>query len=365
MPGTTSRNRSSSRRRRTLQGLCVSVTLALLAAPLSAHRASAGAAEAPAANAAPSRPPSLDRGIEERILALDPLHIGPVQVSEVLKHAPAPRIIGIQGSFPLITMEPFAQYLIAMGYPEDRLRDPRTGSMSRNSFGDSEQLAGELAWYYESDGMMPMLIGHSQGGMLAIKVLYELNGSFHRAIPVWNPLTGQPEQRTSIVDPLTGLERPVVGLKVPYVAALATGKLPRFLLGQWTMMGKLRAIPDTVEEFTGFSIEWDMIAGTPPGSEEYHADGTAQVRNVELPAATSHIRMPRTRYLTRNAATRAWIDDYDPAQAQPALPEGPDVDSANIVHAADIWYSVKKHWCIEAQRLIRARRAAIKPSGAE
>ncbi len=237
--------------------------------------------------------------------------------------------------------------------------------MSRNSFGDSEQLAGELAWYYESDGMMPMLIGHSQGGMLAIKVLYELNGSFHREIPVWNPLTGQPEQRTSIVDPLTGLERPVVGLKVPYVAALATGKLPRFLLGQWTMMGKLRAIPDTVEEFTGFSIEWDMIAGTPPGSEEYHADGTAQVRNVELPAATSHIRMPRTRYLTRNAATRAWIDDYDPAAAQPALPEGPDVDSANIVHAADIWYSVKKHWCIEAQRLIRARRAAIKPGGAE
>jgi hypothetical protein len=237
--------------------------------------------------------------------------------------------------------------------------------MSRNSFTDSEQLAGELAWYYESDGMMPMLIGHSQGGMLAIKVLYEFNGSFHEAIPVWNPLTGQPEQRTTIVDPLTGLERPVVGLKIPYVAALATGKLPRFLLGQWAMMGKLRAIPDTVEEFTGFSIEWDMIAGTPPGSEAYHADGTAQVRNVALPAATSHIRMPRTRYLTRNAATRAWIDDYDPAAVQPALPEGPDIDSANIVHAADIWYSVKKHWCIEAQRLIGARRTAIKPGGTE
>ncbi len=69
--------------------------------------------------------------------------------------------------------------------------------MSRSSFGDSEQLAGELAWYYESEGMMPMLIGHSQGGMLAIKVLYELNGSFHPAIPVWNPVTGQAEQRTT------------------------------------------------------------------------------------------------------------------------------------------------------------------------
>jgi hypothetical protein len=364
MPRTTSGN-PNSRRRPALQVLCAGAALALLAAVVSAQMVSAEAAEAPAASAMASRPPWPDRGIEDRILALDPLHISAAEVRDVLKRAPAPRIIGIQGSFPLITMEPFAQYLIAMGYPEERLRDPRDGSMSRNSFGDSEQLAGELAWYYESDGMMPMLIGHSQGGMLAIKVLYELNGSFHQAIPVWNPLTGQPEQRTSIVDPLTRLERPVVGLRVPYVAALATGKLPRFLLGQWAMMGKLRAIPDTVEEFTGFSIEWDMIAGTPPGSEQYHADGTAQVRNVVLPATTSHIRMPRTRYLTRNEKTRAWIDDYDPAAAQPALPEGPDVDSANIVHAADIWYSVKKHWCIEAQRLIRARRAAIKPGGAE
>ena len=109
--------------------------------------------------------------------------------------------------------------------------------------------------------------------MLAIKVLYELTGSFHAGDPGVESADRQPEQRTTIVDPLTGLERPVVGLKVPYVAALATGKLPRLLLGQWTMMGKLRAIPDTVEEFTGFSIEWDMIAGTLPGSEPYHADG--------------------------------------------------------------------------------------------
>jgi hypothetical protein len=337
------------------------MTVTLLVVLLSGMRAClAEGSDAPAAGEALRRLPSIDRKIEDRILALDPQHISAAEVRDVLKHAPAPRIIGIQGSFPLITMEPFAQYLIAMGYPEERLRDPRSGSMSRSSFDDSEELAGELAWYYESDGMMPMLIGHSQGGMLAIKVLYELNGSFHAAIPVWNPLTDQPEQRTSIVDPVTGLERPVVGLKLPYVAALATGKLPRFLLGQWSMMGKVRAIPDTVEDFTGFSIEWDMIAGTPPGSEAYHADGTAHVRNIELPATTSHIRMPRTRYLTRNPATRAWIDNYDPATPQPPLPEGPDVDSANIVHAADIWYSVKKHWCIEAQRLLKARRTADK-----
>jgi pimeloyl-ACP methyl ester carboxylesterase len=310
---------------------------------------------------------TIDPAVEARILALDPKHISDDDVRNALAQGPTPRIFAVHGGVygVYLLMESFGRFLTGMGYPEPMIRDPGDGAYSRSPYEDSAQQAGEIAWYYEHEGVRPMLIGHSQGGMLAIKVLYEFNGSFHQAIPVWNPLTGEPEQRTSIVDPLTGLERPVVGLKVPYVAALATGKLPRFLLGQWAMMGKLRAIPDTVEEFTGFSIEWDMIAGTPPGSEEYHADGTAQVRNVELPAATSHIRMPRTRYLTRNPATRAWIDDYDPAAAQPPLPEGPDIDSANIVHAADIWYSVKKHWCIEAQRLIRARRAASKPGGPE
>ena len=30
------------------------------------------------------------------------------------------------------------------------------------------------------------------------------------------------------------------------------------------------------------------------------------------------------------------------------------MDTANLLHAADIWFSVKKHWCLEAQRLVRA-----------
>jgi hypothetical protein len=208
-----------------------------------------------------------------------------------------------------------------------------------------------------------MLIGHSQGGMLAIKVLHEFAGAFHAAIPVWNPVPGQSEQRTTIMDPLTGLERPVIGLKLPYVAAMATGKLPRVLLGQWEILGKLRTIPDTVEDFTGFSIEWDLIAGTLPGSEKYHAAGSAHVRNVELPAETSHIAMPRTRYLAGNPVTRAWIDSYDPASPVAAPPAGPGIDASNIVHAADIWYSVKKHWCLGAQRLISSRRAAIAAKG--
>ncbi len=308
---------------------------------------------------APFQTSTPDATIQARLLALDPNHISAADVRDVLALSPAPRIITLQGSVPLITMRPFAEFLIAMGYPESRLKDPRTGSMSQNSFADSERFAGMLAWYYENEGMMPMLIGHSQGGMLAIKTLHELAGAFHPAIEVWNPMTDESLHRTTIVDPLSGLERPVVGLKVPYVAAMATGQLPRLLLGQWSMMGKLFSIPDTVEEFTGFSIDWDMIAGTVPGGESFHTAGTGIVRNVRLDATTSHIRMPRTRYLARNPVTRAWIDSYDPSLPMKPLPSDPDIDTDNIVHAADIWYSVKRHWCIEAQRLIRARRDAV------
>jgi hypothetical protein len=306
---------------------------------------------------------ALDATSEDRILALDPEQLSAPEVRDVLSRAPAPRIINLQGALAWITMQPFAEYLVAMGYPEERLRNPADGTLSYSSYADSEKLAGTLAWYYENEGMMPMLIGHSQGGMLAIRVLYELTGAFHASIDVWNPNAGESEHRTSIVDPADGRMRPVVGLKVPYAAALATGKLPRLLLGQWTMLGKLRSIPDSVDEFTGFTILWDPIAGTFPGGEPYHATGFAEVRNVELPASTSHLGLPNARELATHASTRAWIDRYRPGEP---LPSGKDdIDTSNLLPAADIWFSVKKHWCLEAQRVIRQRRilAAGNPAG--
>ncbi len=53
-------------------------------------------------------------------------------------------------------------------------------------------------------------------------------------------------------------------------------------------------------------------------------------------------------------ATRAWIDAYVPGTDTPP-PAG--VDTTNLVHAADIWYSVRKHWCREAQRQAAANGA--------
>jgi len=31
-----------------------------------------------------------------------------------------------------------------------------------------------------------------------------------------------------------------------------------------------------------------------------------------------------------------------------------DVDVTNLLHAADLWYSVKRHWCEGAQAFVRS-----------
>jgi hypothetical protein len=298
---------------------------------------------------------AVDPIVAEQLLALDPARVGAREVAAVLARAPAPRIVLLQGSLAPITMEPFAAFLIAMGYPPERIRHPRDGRYSSESFIDSRQLAGALGWYYETEGVRPLVIGHSQGGMLAIRVLHELAGAFAESIPVWNPVTDAALPRTTIVDPLSGATRPVVGLRLPYAAAIATGKLPRILLGQWEMLAKLREIPDSAEEFTGFAIEWDLIAGLFPRSDPYLATGSAAVRNVILPASYTHIGLPATEHLAANPVTRAWIEAYTP-DADVPLPDDAGVDATNLVHAADIWHSVKRHWTLEAQRLVAAQR---------
>jgi hypothetical protein len=307
----------------------------------------AAAALAKCAFAAP------DAAVDARIRALDCDRVSARDVHDTLAQVPAPRIVALQGSLAPVTMQPFGEFLVALGYPAERVRNPRDGSYSYSSFGSSAALAGTLAWHYERDGTMPLMIGHSQGGMLALKTLYELAGAFAEAIPVWNPLTDEAEPRTTIVDPATGRERPVVGLTVPYAAALATGVLPRLLLGQWSMISKLRRVPDSVVEFTGFAIPWDPIAGNGGAPDPYVATGTAAVRNVLLPASYSHVGLPRTENLVADAALRAWIDDWTPATAPSSLPAG--ADATNAIHAADIWHSVKRHWCRAAQRALAQR----------
>lgn len=315
----------------------------------------AGCALATVTIAASGAYPEIDAAARARFLSLDCEHPADIGAVAARGGVPAPRVINLQGSVPIVTMDSFAEFLMAMGYPEASLRDPHDGSLSHSSYEGSDVLAGMLAWYYERDGMRPMLIGHSQGGMLVVRTLHELAGAFHDALNVYDPVTRSAQPRTTIRDPFSHTETPVVGLKVAFAAALATGTLPRILLGQWSMLPKLRKIPDTVEEFTGFAIAWDPIASNFATAQRYVALGSANVRNVLLPASYSHIGLPITSHLAWSPATRAWIDDYRPDVAVAPIPADPDVDVRNLLHAADLWFSIRRHWCAEGQRWLQGR----------
>jgi len=214
---------------------------------------------------------ALDRALEDRMLALDPTHVTGADVRETLVKAPAPRVVLIHGGiYPVyLAMSSFAEFLIGMGYPEAELRRPDNvldSLYSYSPYQDSRELAGLIAWYYERDGMRPMIVGHSQGGVQAVKVLDELAGIFGDELTVWNPVTDAAEARTTIVDPLSGEPRPVVGVTVSYVSVVGAGGAALLLPNQWSMVHRLRTIPDTVDEFTGFSISVDLVALTFPGA---------------------------------------------------------------------------------------------------
>ncbi|HEY1436827.1 MAG TPA: hypothetical protein VGG82_04920 [Casimicrobiaceae bacterium] len=308
---------------------------------------------------------SLGADLEERILALNPERISEQDVRATLSKGPTPRIILLHGGiYPVhLIMTSFAAFLERMGYPEEKLRDPIDGAYSQSPYSNSDRLAGEIAWFYEHDGVRPMMIGHSQGGVQAVKVLYELEGAFGDKIAVWNPVADSAEDRTTITDPLTGNTRPVVGISVAYVSVVGAGGAAFLLPNQWNMLHRLRTIPDSVEEFTAFIIPGDLIAwsfpGT-PGASHYRHDGVAKVRNVTLPISYNHVTVPITSSLADDPRAREWINAYQPAGGDEEELKAPsEVSGANILWAADVWFSIKKHWCLEAQQLIRVKRAAL------
>jgi len=303
----------------------------------------------------------LDSRLQERVLALDPRHVSQQDVRQVLSRCPAPRIVNIHGGTLLVwrQMRSFSRFLEAMGYPQRQIRHPIWGSYSFSCYGSSDKLAGLIAWYYERDGMRPMLIGHSQGGMEAVKVLHQLCGGFGSSKRVYNPMTGRYEDRDWIVDPLTGRKLSVVGnVQVSFASAVGAGGLTRFLPNQWSMAGRLRSIPDSACEFTGFYMNADLLGGDLLGlgsANAYHATGCAKVRTMLLPLGHEHYFVPFTAHLADDARTRQWISQYV-ADDRPGTITAPAGPATNIVWAAEMWAAVRRHWCLEVQRLVRAQR---------
>jgi hypothetical protein len=77
-----------------------------------------------------------------------------------------------------------------------------------------------------------------------------------------------------------------------------------------------------------------------------------------LPANYNHVTIPATSDLARDAEVRNWINAFVPDKGLDGSALPGDA-SSHVMWAADVWYSIKKHWCIEAQNLIRARRIVL------
>ncbi len=306
--------------------------------------------------------PALTPEREDQILALNPEHITERDVREVLAGMPAPHFVNIHGGIAKVIprMVSFSKFLIGMGYPGQSITNPSDGTYSFSCYESAEKIAGVMAWYYERDGLRPMLTGHSQGGMQVVKVLYKFAG--HSPLHVWNPLTWEKEKRCVITDPLTGKERPVAGLQVSFASALGAGGLTRILPNQWDINLDLRKIPDSVIEFIGFCKPYDLLGGDYLGygsANHYEATGEALVRNVWLPKEYKHGEIPTTDHLLKSQQIKDWLNDYQPADqivSYPELNTQFDSDSSHILWAAEMWYATKKHWVLELQRSIRAHR---------
>ncbi len=303
---------------------------------------------------------TIDPDLENRILALDPNNITEEDIQATLKFAPAPRILCIAGGtfFVHLQMNSFAEFLVGMGYPRDKLRHPAYGTYSYPCIDSGPRVAGMIAWFYEKEGLRPMLIGHSQGGIQAVRILHELAGKMSSSIDVWSPLKEWTEGRDWIIDPITGEKIPVTDVQCSYASVVGAGGMTRLLPYQWRMMFRLRTVPDSVREFTGFYMHGDLLGGDLLGfvdKNRYKPNGKAEVRTVLLPFGHGHYFTPNTRHLAKRKSTRDWINAYQPTDA----PGYPDIEGpkTNIIWGADVWTSIKRHWCLEAQRLIRAKRA--------
>lgn len=267
----------------------------------------------------------------------------------------APHVVMPQGSLGIVTMEPFGRFLAAMGYPERALVDAHGGTMTTDSDIGGATLAGALASMHERDGVRPIVIGHSKGGGVVIQTLRALVGAEGDDLPMVDPRTLEPLPRTSYADPASGERRRVVDLKLPLAVAIATGRMPRVLRGQFELASVLRDVPDSAEIFVGFFIPYDPIAGTFAGDEDpYRALGRAEVRNVVLPPHTSHIGVPRTEALAADPAARAWIERYRPGAGEPPAALR---DAENLAMASELWYAIKRAWCGEAKRAASGRRS--------
>lgn len=306
---------------------------------------------------------SIDPSISAQLHKINPEYISQKDIDETLAHYPAPRIFGIGGGVYTahILMEDLAEFLIGMGYPKQAIFHPTDGKFAMSAYLDPEKIAGECIYYYEREGVRPILIGHSLGGVQAMKTAHFLVGNFGRKpVQIFNPIRSQFEKRTYYVDPYTGDQKELAASPIiAHLVAIGSGGISRAFPSQWSMGRRVKQVPDSVSRMTGIHVEGDWLGNDflkGKESNTYHAFVLAEVENFYLPTGYNHVTLIRTKHLLQHEEVKEWIDrtrserDRLTTSSTQPVPLGPGpVD--NILLAAKIWNILKYEWYVSALQI--------------
>ena len=239
---------------------------------------------------------------------------------------------------------------------------PGDGEWSYSPYDYSDRLAGIAVWYYEHDGAAADA-GRPQPGRTVCREDHQgtcrpARGADFR----WNPRRGATENRTTITDPLTGKERPVIGTSVAYASAIGAGGwslvLPQPVgkpLHAPEDSGQRRRVHRLLHQRRLVRADLSRQSTGPPvrgQRQEQRAQRRAAVELQPRDGSGDARRWRRTRGCA-TGSTRTFRQVPADMSSLPADAQG------HVMWAADVWYSIKKRWCIEAQNLIRARRIAL------
>ncbi|MCA9396583.1 MAG: hypothetical protein KC649_05375 [Candidatus Omnitrophica bacterium] len=310
----------------------------------------------------PIRQFSVDPDISADLNKLDKMRLTRRDLSEVLSSYPAPRIFGIGGGVYTahILMEDLAEFLTGMGYPAESVYHPDDGKFAVSSYSDPEKIAGETLFYYQYEGVRPVYIGHSLGGVQAIKTAHFFSGNFgHKKVKIFDPIAGRYSNQKDFVSPLSGEHVSFSSLKpIAHLIAVGSGGISRVFPSQWSMGERVKQVPDSVLRMTGIHLEGDWLGNdflTGKEQNEYQSLGSARVENFYLPPGHNHVTLIRTKHLLEHPEVREWIDSYNP-HTFTAIPEGLPGNTDNILLAAELWHILKEEWYLAALEIDAACR---------
>ena len=308
---------------------------------------------------------AVDPQVAARILALDPENVSDDDVRTVLAAGPTPRIVALHGGiYPVhLLMDSFSRFLAGMGYPQDKLRHPGDGRRSHSPYESSTQIAGLIAWYYEREGADADDGRPQPGRNPAGEGAARTGRRRRRADP---GLESDDRRRRGSRDD----RRPVHRRGTPRRRAegrLRVGGRRRRgracccpTSGAWQAVARRYPIRSRSSPATRSAL--DLVAWDLPGAGiEVPGEGCgAGCATSSCRSNYSHVFVAATSHLARDPAMREWINAYAPGRAAELPADAKSTE--NSLWAADVWYSIKKHWVLEAQKLLRARhsRAAAK-----